>query len=100
MLAIDKCEQVEADTAVFTIYGALRDTGYEEAVTIDSEDTDVCVQAARVSHHTPGLLGIKKKHQVMLCRSICNEDLAEVILLRIWNPSHTTARVRIEQLYR
>jgi len=41
-----KCEQSEADTAMFTIYGALRDAGYTEAVMIDSEDTDVYVQAA------------------------------------------------------
>ena len=47
---------------------------------IDSEDTDVYVQAEYVSHHTPGLLCIKKKHQVMLFLSICNEELAEVII--------------------
>ena len=41
-----KYEQSEADTAMFTIYGGLRDAGYTEAIMIDSEDTDVYVQAA------------------------------------------------------
>ena len=78
---------MEADTAMITIYGALRETGYEEAVMVDSEDTDVYVQAAYVSHHTPRMLCIKKNHQVMLRRSICNEEFAEVIL-----PLHVLTR--------
>ena len=54
---------------------------------LDSEDTDLHVQAAYtyvqvayVSHHTTGLLYLKRKHDVVLCHSLCDEDVAEVII--------------------
>lgn len=52
--------QVEADIIMFSAYNKLRTTGCEDAIVIDSEDTDVYVQAAFVSHHVPGLLCIKQ----------------------------------------
>ena len=54
--------------------------GYEDAVAIDSEDTDVYVEAAFVSNQVPGLLCIKRKHNTVFCRDLCNEELTYVII--------------------
>jgi hypothetical protein len=42
----DLCFQAEADTAMFTIYSALRSDGYTAAIELDTEDSDNYVQAA------------------------------------------------------
>jgi hypothetical protein len=44
------CSHAEADTAMFTIYNAIRSQGYTEAVVLDTGDTDNYVQAAYVAH--------------------------------------------------
>ena len=41
--------QTEADTILLSIYARLRGNGHTEVAVIDSEDTDVYVQAAYVS---------------------------------------------------
>ena len=41
--------QTEADTILLSIYARLRDNGHTDGAVIDSEDTDVYVQAAYVS---------------------------------------------------
>ena len=41
--------QIEADTILLSIYTRLWDNGHTEVAVIDSEDTDVYVQAAYVS---------------------------------------------------
>ena len=50
-----KFNHPEADTTIFGIYARLWD-GYEGPVIIDSEDTDVYVQAAYVAKNVPGKL--------------------------------------------
>ena len=45
---------------MLSVYAALRSSGYSDPVVIDTEDTDVYIQAAAISHHIPGILCIKK----------------------------------------
>ena len=58
------CFQAEADTAMFTIYSVLWSDGYTAAVVLDTEDTDNYVQAAYVAQRMPGMLCLKRKHQL------------------------------------
>ena len=74
------CFQAEADTAIFTTYSILRSEGYTEAVVVDTEDTDNYVQAAYVAQKTSGLMCIKKKHQLISARCLCDEEMAECII--------------------
>ncbi len=57
------CTHCEADTAIFTIYNAIRGSGYLEPVIIDTEDTDNYVQAAYVANKVHGILLLKQKKQ-------------------------------------
>ena len=50
--------QGEADTIMLSVYAALRSSGYRDPLVIDIEDTDICIQAAAISHHIPGILWI------------------------------------------
>ena len=70
----------EADTAIFTIYSVLRSEGYSEAVILDTEDTDNYVQAAYVSQNTSGLMCVKRKHQLISARCLCDEAMATSII--------------------
>ena len=71
--------QSEADTIMLSVYAALRSSGYSDPVVIDTEDTDVYIQAAAISHHIPGILCIKKR-QYFFCRSMCTEDFANCLI--------------------
>ena len=55
------CKHAEADTAMFTVYSSLRQSGYCESVVIDTEDTDNYVQAAYVANTVEGSLFLSKK---------------------------------------
>ena len=59
------CFQAEADTAMFTMYSVLRSDGYTASVVLDTEDTDNYMQAAYVVQRTPGMLCLKRKHQLI-----------------------------------
>ena len=69
--------QGEADTIMLSVYVALRSSGYSDPVVIDTEDTDIYIQAAAISHHIPGILCIKT---VFFCRSMCTEDFANCLI--------------------
>ena len=55
------CSHAEADTAMFTVYSALRLSGCNESVVIDTEDTDNYVQVAYVANKVQGSLFCSKK---------------------------------------
>ena len=70
-----ECTQAEADTALFTIYSRIRSQGYKEPVVVDTEDTDNYVQAAYVAHKSPGLLCLKRKHQLIDVSHLCSKSI-------------------------
>ena len=72
--------QGETDTIMPFVYAAPRSSGYSDPVVIDTEDTDVYIQAAAISHHIPGILCINKKRQYFFCRSMCTEDFANCLI--------------------
>ena len=53
---------MEADTVMFSIYAALRNSDYRQPVVVDAADTDIYVAAAHTSHMYPGDLLIKRKN--------------------------------------
>ena len=65
------CKHSEADTAMFTVYNALRLSGYEESVVIDTEDTDNYVQAAYDANKVEGSLFVKQKNKIIDAQSLC-----------------------------
>lgn len=74
------CFQAEADTAMFTMYSVLRSEGYKAAVILDTEDSDNYVQAAYVAHMMPGVLCLKRKHQLIDGKRLCSEDMSQSII--------------------
>ena len=70
----------EADTMLLCAYAKLRAENYKEVVVLDSEDTDVYVQAAYVSHQLQGTLLIKRKHEFINCSAMLSEDVANIII--------------------
>ena len=50
--------QGEVDTIMLPVYAAIRSIspGYSNLIVIDAEDTDVYIQAAAISHDTPGII--------------------------------------------
>ena len=70
----------EADTAIFTVYTVLRSQGYTSPVVLDTEYTDDYVQAAYVAKKTPGLLCVKRKHQLINAQSPCSAEMAASII--------------------
>ena len=83
----------EADTMMFAVYAKLRSDNYTGVVVIDSEDTDVYVQAAYVSQQVRGDLLVKRKHSLINCRTMIPEEVANIIIaLHIISGSdHTSA---------
>ena len=75
-----ECNHMEADTILFFIYSQLRKMGHTETVVIDSEDTDVVVLSARVSHEIEGVLGIRKKNTIFDCSKLCSKEMSNVIV--------------------
>ena len=49
-------------------------------VVIDSDDTDVYVQAAYVSKHVPGNLLIKIKNGLVNCKDMVGEEMSDIII--------------------
>ena len=72
------CFHSEADTAMFYIY--LRAQGYTNAVILDTDDTDNCVQAAYASHQISEVLCTKTKTEIIDAKSLCNNEMAANII--------------------
>jgi len=70
----------EADTMLLSAYAKLRTGNYTGAVVLDSEDTDVYVQAAYVSQQLRGDLLIKRKNVLINCRAMLSEQVADIII--------------------
>ena len=82
--------QCEADTIILSCNVALMSQG------IDAADTDVYVQAAAISHDIPGIIIIRKKNELLLCKRMCSDQNVVKCLI----PFHvTTAWLRLEQLF-
>ena len=74
------CQHMEADTILFYIYSQLQKYGIEDAVVIDTEETDVVVLAAYVAHHVEGNLYLKWKGAIYDCKKLCCAEYADVIV--------------------
>ena len=70
----------EADTVLLTLYNQLRINGSNGTVIIDSEDTDVYVHAAYVSHKVDGQFLMKKKNLYVDYQTFLQIDISEVII--------------------
>ena len=55
-------------------YITLRSHGNDDHFAIDAADTDVYVQAAAISHENPGILCIRKKNELLSCKSMCPDQ--------------------------
>ena len=73
-------DQSEADTVLFSVYAVLRESGYSGPVVIDAVDTDAYVAAAFISRQLPGILCIKRKQEMVLCRELVTDEMADCIL--------------------
>ena len=62
---------------LLSAYAKLRADNYTEAVILDREDTDVCVQAAYVSHQLHGDLLVKHNGDLINCRAMLAEEVAK-----------------------
>ena len=77
---IFECEHTEADAIMFCIYSHIRSTDIHILVVIDSEDTDVVVLASYVAHNVDGVLAMKRRQNIIDCRSLCPHDIAAILL--------------------
>ena len=75
---------------MFSAYAKLR-AGINGAVVLDSEDTDVYVQATYLSQQLPGDLLIKRKHVFINCRDMLPEVSQIIISLHVINGSNHTS---------
>ena len=73
-------DQSEADTVLFSVYAVLRESGYSGPVVIDAADTDAYVAAAFISRQLPGILCIKRKQEMVLCRELVTDEMADCIV--------------------
>ena len=69
-------DQSEADTVITSMYTLLRQMGYSGPVVIDAADTDVYDAAAVISHQQPGVLCIKKKHDLISCNQLVPVEMS------------------------
>ena len=87
-----ECEHTEADTIMFYIYSQIRRIDIHSLVVIDTEDTDVIVLAAYVAHNVDGVLAMKRRQNIIDCRSLCPHDIAAILLaLHVHSGSDTTS---------
>ena len=71
---------LEADTILLSAYANVRTQNYNESVVLDSENTDVYVQAAYASHQIQGNVLIKRKNEFISCSTMLSKDAANVII--------------------
>jgi len=78
---------------LLSAYAKLMADNNKEIVILHSEDTDVYVQAAYVSHQLQGNLLIKHKKEYIICSAMLSEDVANIIipLHVITGTDHTSA---------
>jgi len=70
----------------------LRSKNYAGTVVIDSEDTDVYVQAAYVSQQLEGNFLLKRKQALINCKAMLPQEVAEVIIpLHVISGSYHTS---------
>ena len=65
---------------IILAYAKLRSNVFTTPVIVDSEDTDVYVLAAFVSHDIQGELYIKRKRALISCRNMLEPEIAQVII--------------------
>ena len=75
-----ECYHQEADTILFYIIHAIRQTGNHNTIIIDAEDTDVIVLSSLVSHIESGVLGIRRKKSSFYCNKLYSAELAWIIV--------------------
>jgi len=73
-------KQLEADTMLLSACAKLLNGKNDEVVVIDSEDTDVYVQAAYASHKLKGHLLIKRKNEHISCSAMVSKDVSNIII--------------------
>ena len=66
----------EADSILLSVYAELQEIGHAEVVVLDSEDTDVYVQASYVSNEVAGDLMIRRKDHLVRCSTMLPADVA------------------------
>ena len=72
------CDQAEADTIMFSIYAALRHSGFRRLVVVDSADTDVYSLDSYISKIYPGDLQMKRKDEVVDCTKFAEDSMADL----------------------
>jgi len=65
---------------LLSAYAKLWAENYTGAVVLDSEDTDVYVQAAYVSQQLQGDLLIKRKLTLINCKALLSKEVADIII--------------------
>ena len=73
-------DHAEADTMMLTGYSIIRNNGDVDEVIIDTEDSDVNVQAAFVSKKLPGNLLIKNKQALIKSKEDVSDEMAEIVI--------------------
>ena len=87
-----ECYHQEADTIVFYIIHAIRQTGNHNTIIIDAEDTDVIVLSSLVSHIESGVLGIRRKKSSFYYNKLFSIELAPIIVqLNVLTGSDSTS---------
>ena len=87
-----ECYCQEADTVLFYIIHAIRQTGNHTTVIIDAEDTDVIVLSSLVSHVESEVLGIRRKKSSFYYDKSCSPELASIIVqLHVLTGSDSTS---------
>jgi len=62
------------------VHAELQEIGHAEVVVLDSEDTDVYVQASYVSNEVAGDVMIRRKDHLVRCSTMLPADVAKVII--------------------
>ena len=73
-------QHTEADTMLISACAKIRASDSQIAVVLDSEDTDVYVQAVFVAHKLEGELFMKRKNEFINCRAMLSADVANIII--------------------
>ena len=70
----------EADIMLISACAKIRTTNSQIAAVLDSEDTDVYVQAVFDAYKLEGDLFIKRKNEFINCRAMLSADVANIII--------------------
>ena len=62
------------------IYSRIRVLGDTSAVLIDAEDADVVVLAAYASSIIDGQLTVKRKKEIIDCKTLCSREMAKIVV--------------------